>query len=110
MNMEEWSSNSIQTNQNSGTTLPAIPEWKLLNRNGIEVIERTFKFKNLRSALDFANQVGKLAENEGKHPAMLVEWGKVTVSWWVHQPNHLAVHEYMLASQTEYIADNPPQA
>jgi len=92
-----------------GNTLPAIPEWRFFNRNGIDIIERTFKFKNLRSALHFANQVGEMAENEGQHPSLLVEWGKVTVSWWVHQPNNIAVHDYQLASRTEFLAEATPR-
>jgi hypothetical protein len=34
--------------------------------------------------LSFTNRVGGLAEAEGHHPAILTEWGQVTVTLWTH--------------------------
>jgi 4a-hydroxytetrahydrobiopterin dehydratase len=58
---------------------PQVPAWQLLERGGIPQLERTYKFKNFVDALAFTNRVGVLAESEGHHPAILTEWGKVTV-------------------------------
>ncbi len=60
--------------------MPQIPEWKLLEHEGIPRLERTYRFKNFREALAFTNRVGEIAEEEGHHPALLTEWGRVRVS------------------------------
>jgi len=52
-----------------------------------DALHRTYKFKDFTSAQAFANRLGELAEKEGHHPAIMVEWGRVTVWWWSHAIN-----------------------
>ena len=59
---------------------PQLPEWQIVEREGIPRLERAFKFENFVQALAFTNKVGEIAEAEGHHPALLTEWGKVTVT------------------------------
>jgi len=59
---------------------PQVPEWQVVQREGIKRLERVFRFGNFAQALAFANKVGEQAEKEGHHPALLTEWGKVTTS------------------------------
>src|SRR5437588_5641607 len=56
-----------------GELKPQIPEWTLVEREGIQRLERVFRFKNFAEALQFTNRVGALAEEEGHHPAILTE-------------------------------------
>jgi len=65
-----------------GQLMPLIPEWTLTEHDGIPRLERTFRFKDYREALDFTQRVGDIAEEEGHHPAILVEWGRVKVITW----------------------------
>ncbi len=37
---------------------PEVPAWSVLEREGIERLERTFSFKNFSEALSFTNKVG----------------------------------------------------
>ena len=60
--------------------LPQLPDWKIVERDEVRNLERVFKWKNFVQALAFTNRVGELAEEEGHHPALLTEWGKVTVT------------------------------
>lgn len=85
-----------------------IPDWQLLQTDGPAQLRRRYDFKDFKSALDFANQVGALAESEGHHPALLVEWGKVTVSWWTHKIKGLHKNDFIMAAKTDQIfADYP---
>lgn len=77
------------------------PHWEIAKPGGIDQLKRGFKFADFQSALDFANGVGALAEAEGHHPAMLVEWGKVTVSWWSHAIKGLHQNDFTMAAKTE---------
>ena len=51
---------------------PQIPEWRLVQHEDIERLERVFTFNNFADALSFTNRVGALAEAEGHHPATTV--------------------------------------
>jgi 4a-hydroxytetrahydrobiopterin dehydratase len=54
------------------------PNWK--PRDDSHRIERTFRFRNFREALNFVRDVGDLAETEGHHPDVSFGWGYATVS------------------------------
>lgn len=80
---------------------PQVPEWQIVERDGIKRLERVFKFENFAQALAFTNKVGELAESEGHHPALLTEWGKVTVQWWTHKIKGLHRNDFIMAAKTE---------
>jgi len=81
--------------------LAEIPEWRIVERHGIDRLERTFTFANFVMALAFANRVGELAEAEDHHRAILVQWGKASVSWWTHSIGGLHHNDYIMAAKTE---------
>ncbi|MCE8032059.1 4a-hydroxytetrahydrobiopterin dehydratase [Halomonas sp. MCCC 1A11057] len=82
-----------------------IPDWSLVERDGIKQLERVFKFRNFKQALAFTNRVGDIAEEAGHHPALLTEWGKVTVTWWSHEMKGLHKNDFILAARTDKVAD-----
>jgi 4a-hydroxytetrahydrobiopterin dehydratase len=81
--------------------LAFIPEWNVVDDSGTPKLVRVFTFKDFRDALDFTVRVGQLAESEGHHPALLTEWGKVTVSWWTHAIGGIHLNDVIMASKTE---------
>lgn len=78
-----------------------IPDWTPLARDGVLQLEREFKFKNFKLAWAFANQVAELAESEFHHPAILLEWGKVTITWWTHAIGGLHRNDFIMAARTD---------
>jgi 4a-hydroxytetrahydrobiopterin dehydratase len=78
-----------------------IPEWTLREQEGIKRLERQFKFSNFAQALAFTVELGSMAEAEDHHPAILTEWGKVTVTWWTHVIKGLHRNDFILASRTD---------
>lgn len=80
---------------------PQVPEWRVIEVNGIRRLERVFTFKDFVAALAFTNLVGDLAEEEGHHPAILTEWGRVTVSWWTHKIKGLHRNDFIMAAKTD---------
>jgi 4a-hydroxytetrahydrobiopterin dehydratase len=80
---------------------PQVPLWTVVERDGIKRIERLFKFENFAEALNFTNKVGELAEAEGHHPAVLTEWGRVTVTWWTHKIKGLHQNDFIMAAKTD---------
>jgi len=88
------------------TLLAQIPDWVPEVRDNIMMLERKYKFKNFKTALAFANQVAELAEQEFHHPAILLEWGKVTVTWWTHAIRGLHKNDFICAAKTDQLLTN----
>ena len=80
-----------------------VPQWTLEERDGVRQLERLFKFPDYAAALAFTRRVGELAEAEDHHPLMLVEWGKVTVTWWTHAINGLHQNDFICAAKTDQL-------
>lgn len=81
-----------------------VPEWQIVERDGIMQLERVFTFPDFRQALAFTDRVGELAEEADHHPALLTEWGKVTVTWWSHKIKGLHRNDFILAARTDEVA------
>lgn len=81
-----------------------IPDWSLVERDGIPRLERRFSLRDFAEALALTNRVGALAEAEGHHPAILTEWGRVTVSWWTHKIRGLHRNDFIMAAKTDLLA------
>lgn len=82
---------------------PQIPAWSMVERDGVPRLERTFTFPDFTQALAFTNQVGRIAEEEGHHPAITTEWGKVTVAWWTHKIKGLHRNDFIMAAKTDQL-------
>lgn len=67
-------------------------------------IERTYKFKNFKQALDFVNRVGEAAEEEGHHPDITFGWGFATVSWSTHKIKGLHENDFIMAAKVNQLA------
>ena len=80
---------------------PQAPDWQVVEREGVKRLERTFRFDNFAQALAFTNRVGEQAEEQGHHPALLTEWGKVTVTWWTHKIGGLHQNNFVMAVKTD---------
>ena len=85
---------------------PQIPDWTLVERNAIPRLERVFRFSNFAEALSFTNRVGALAEAEGHHPAILTEWGQVTVTLWTHKIRGLHRYDFVMAAKIDSLASH----
>ncbi len=80
---------------------PQVSGWELAEIDGIERLRRVFTFDDFAQALEFTNAVGAIAEEEGHHPALLTEWGRVTVSWWTHKIRGLHRNDFIMAAKTD---------
>lgn len=83
---------------------PLVPEWEMVERDGIPRLERVYSFPDFAQALAFTGRVGELAEREGHHPALLTEWGRVTVTWWTHKIRGLHRNDFIMAAKTDRLA------
>lgn len=82
---------------------PMVADWEVIEVDGIQRIQRIFKLKNFVQALELANKVGEIAEEEDHHPMLVVEWGKLTVQWWTHLVKGLHKNDFIMAAKTNVI-------
>ena len=66
-------------------------------------MDRVFKFKDFKVALEFTNELGTLAEDQGHHPRMITEWGRVQVTWWTHKIRNLHRNDFVMAAKSDQI-------
>ena len=76
------------------------PGWKILREHHLE---KEFAFKNFKEALVFANHIGRLAEEEGHHPDLLISWGKLRVELWTHKIQGLSENDFILAAKIDIL-------
>jgi 4a-hydroxytetrahydrobiopterin dehydratase len=80
---------------------PQVSEWQVVEREGVKRLERSFGFENFAQALAFTDRVGEQAEEEGHHPTLLTEWGRLTVTWWTHKIGGLHQNDFIMAARTD---------
>lgn len=86
--------------------LADLPSWQIVDKDTEgKRLQKIYKFKNFLQALAFTQRVGDLAEQYNHHPALLTEWGKVTVSWWTHKISGLHQNDFILAAKTDVVYD-----
>ena len=87
---------------------PQVSQWELVDKENIAKLMHKFKFRNFAQAISFADKVGALAEKNGHHPKLVVEWGRVTVYWWTHAVGGLHRNDFIMAAKTDelYISSN----
>ena len=82
---------------------PQISHWDMISEDGINKLDRVFSFPNFQEALDFTKTVGELAEEEGHHPRLITEWGRVKVTWWTHKIRNLHRNDFIMAAKSDEI-------
>jgi 4a-hydroxytetrahydrobiopterin dehydratase len=74
--------------------------------NGWEVVEdhhlqKEYRFKDFREALDFTNRVGELAEQVGHHPDVELAWGRVKLTVFTHKIGGLQEGDFVFAAKAD---------
>lgn len=78
-----------------------VPQWRVVEVEGIQRLEHLFKFQTYAGALEFTNKVASMAEEEDHHPLIVLEWGRVTVQWWTHTVKGLHKNDFIMAAKTD---------
>lgn len=74
--------------------------WSIRNEHHLE---KVYKFKNFREALDFTNRVGELAEQQGHHPDVFLAWGEVRLQIWTHKIDGLTESDFIFAAKADSV-------
>ena len=74
--------------------------WELIVDSEVNKLQRVFATKNYTKSMSFVNSIAGLAESEGHHPLLIVEYGAVTVVWWSHKIKGLHKNDFIMAAKT----------
>lgn len=76
-------------------------EWTI---NDLGQIYKEYKFNNFIEAIDFANKIAEIAEQENHHPDLEISWGKCVIKVWTHKINGLTENDFILASKIDNVS------
>jgi len=75
-------------------------DWRVVDDHHLE---KTFRFRDFREALDFTNRVGELAEDVGHHPDIELSWGRVKLTVWTHKIDGLHEADFVFAAKADAV-------
>lgn len=86
------------TAQEAGEYLKHLPGWEIVDEKERK-IRRQFKCRDFAEAMKFVNGVAHLAEEEGHHPDILINYSRVTLTLWTHAIGGLSENDFILAAK-----------
>ncbi|WP_064429474.1 4a-hydroxytetrahydrobiopterin dehydratase [Rickettsia sp. Tenjiku01] len=75
-------------------------EWQV---NALGPLYKKYKFSNFIKAMEFANKITEIAEQEAHHPDLTISWGACSVEIWTHKIDGLMENNFILAAKIESI-------
>jgi 4a-hydroxytetrahydrobiopterin dehydratase len=76
--------------------------WTLI-RQGMHRIKKDFMFNNFKEAISFVNNVADVAENEGHHPNIVINYNRITIELYTHAAGGLTENDFILAAKIDDI-------
>ncbi len=93
------------SNQETKKFLQESKGWILSNDVDFKQLKKIYKTKDFVDSQRFANLVTELAESEGHHPSILIEYGKVTIRWWSQKINSIHRNDLIMSAKTDKLYD-----
>jgi 4a-hydroxytetrahydrobiopterin dehydratase len=85
----------------AGELLSEIPQWSM----GERTIEREFRFKDFRQAIDFVNSIAAIANEQDHHPDIFISYNKVQLTLSTHKIGGLSLNDFIMAAKIDRAAD-----
>ena len=77
--------------------------WRVVDAHHLE---KRYRFKNFREALDFTNRVGEIAEEQFHHPDIQLAWGRVRLEIWTHTIDGLTESDFIFAAKADRASED----
>jgi 4a-hydroxytetrahydrobiopterin dehydratase len=78
-----------------------VPLWSF----GMSALEREFRFRDFRGAMEFVNQVAALANEQDHHPDIFISYAKVRLTLSTHKIGGLSLNDFIVAAKIDLLAD-----
>ena len=78
------------------------PEWKTgKNEKGVPFIERVKHAHKFMEGIDFVRQVAELAEANNHHPAIIINYKRITIRYWTHTVSGITLADVHMAQKVD---------
>ncbi len=86
--------------------LEEVPEWQICEgADRTPRLERCWRLTDFEAALELANKIGRLAEDEGHHPDLhLTGYRNLSVALWTHAVGGLTENDFIMAAKIDALA------
>lgn len=86
--------------------------WHVVERSdpkkgSIRVLTCTYTFENFAGAMDAAQRIGEMAEQQQHHPDLHVAWGRLVVEVWTHKIGGLTESDFIFAAKCDALLKEP---
>lgn len=82
-------------------------DWRIVDRHHLE---RRFEFSDFVGPLELTGEIGRLAEEEGHHPELMLGWGHLDVQIWTHKIDGLTESDFVLAAKIDRLRKDSSDA
>ena len=76
-----------------------IPRWSLSDYS----IEREYRFKDFRQAMNFVNNVASIANDQDHHPDIFISYNKVRLTLSTHKIEGLSLNDFIMAAKIDLL-------
>lgn len=74
-----------------------LKDWSLENGH----LVKYYDFKDFKENMIFVNKVAELAEQEGHHPNLFINYNKLKIELWTHAIKGLSENDFILAAKID---------
>ncbi len=76
--------------------LRSVSGWQMLED---KKIKKEFRFKNFVEAMAFVDKIAPLAESQGHHPTIFINYNKVALTLTTHAIGGLSENDFIMAAK-----------
>lgn len=87
------------SHKEAGELLREIPQWSPSEKS----IQREFRFKDFRQAMDFVNNVASIANDQDHHPDIFISYNKVRLILSTHKIGGLSLNDFIVAAKIDLL-------
>lgn len=88
--------------QDEDRYIQQVNNWKLI-RNGTHMIAKQFALTNFKQSMKFVNQIADIAEQEGHHPDICIQYNKVDITLFTHAIGGLHENDFIIAAKIDQL-------
>ncbi|MDG2176726.1 MAG: 4a-hydroxytetrahydrobiopterin dehydratase [Gammaproteobacteria bacterium] len=85
------------------TLLTTINDWSIVTEE-CDKLTKCYKLPDYLTAVEMTRKFAAIAEQVNHHPVIMLEWGKVTVTWWTHVIGGLHKNDFIMAAKCDRAA------
>jgi len=74
-----------------------LKDWSLENGH----LVKYYNFKDFKENMIFVNKIAELAEQEGHHPNLFINYNKLKIELWTHAIKGLSENDFILAAKID---------